>query len=400
MAGSLKTAQQIIIHLTKWGEISRFELTKMAGASEWLTLLKTADVIKPITHSGETVSWSFTPNFWSLLGTDNEKAVRTVLYQIPKYRNYLISILTEGVVTAAKHGMVAQLETWSGNELLPFLSDMNAMLNQLEINGKRIINEKTDQIPKHFEKLPERQSDWDAWNQLLLGRTARPHDLFDFALKRFVPYAFPEALGAVSRTPAILPIINLQDADGNAQFTSVSPASWNIQRSDVQSSIALFDEDGKALRDLDKPEQCKLALQDAMLEQPFYKATTHLAINAYRSISASAPGFEFFLSPGTPLNGLELFFEGKKIGFLKEWLSSLLTCQECFSATTISDDQVGNMMENLIALEILDQVDDNIVLHPEFQSSLMAGRLRTVFRPGKLLQSRMVERVKELGVRS
>ncbi len=52
------------------------------------------------------------------------------------------------------------------------------------------------------------------------------------------------------------------------------------------------------------------------------------------------------------------------------------------------------MMENLLALEILDQSDDNLLLHQNFQSTLMASRLRTVFRPGKLLQDRMIEAVR------
>ena len=46
-------------------------------------------------------------------------------------------------------------------------------------------------------------------------------------------------------------------------------------------------------------------------------------------------------------------------------------------------------------LDILDQVDDNLVLHEDFQSTLMAGRLRSVFRPGKSLQDRMIEAVRK-----
>ena len=42
------------------------------------------------------------------------------------------------------------------------------------------------------------------------------------------------------------------------------------------------------------------------------------------------------------------------------------------------------MMENLLALDILDQADDNLILHENFQSTLLAGRLRSVFRPGKV----------------
>ena len=390
----LEQAQKIIAHLIAWGEISRFELKNFAGGLDWLSLLESSGVITPVTADNLTDAWSLSPEFWNLLKADNEKAVRTALFQVQGYRNYLISILAEGIASAAKQGLFAELESWSGNELLPFLFNINRMLNQLEVNGKRIIDEKADQISILFASLPERQSTWDNWNQLLLGRSARPQDLFDFVLKRFVPYAFPEKADFHGRMLAILPEILLQD-DGNAQFINITPAPWNISRMDVQSSISLFDETGKALWDLNTPAQCKTALQDALIEQPFYKAVTQLAINHYRAMANASPILELYLRPGAPLSDVEIFYEAKKIGFLKEWLSVFIQCQECFVATPLTNDQVGNMIENLLVLQILDQSDDNIVLHPDFQSTLMASRLRSIFRPGKLLQDCMIEAIKK-----
>ena len=390
----LETAKRILSHLIAWGEIALVELAGLVGACDWLKLLESAGVVRLVNKEGHTVSWSLCQSFIALLSADHDKAVRRALYNIPEYRNYLIGILTEGITTAAKQDMHDQIEKWSGNDLLPFLFEINSILDQLESCGKRVIDENVDNIVKRFETLQERSTNWDTWNQLLLGRTGRSQELFDFVFKRFIPYASLENMETEGHFPVLLPIIPLLDADGNTQYMNINQAPWNTKRNYIKSSIALFDEEGKALSDLSTPKQCKLALQDALLEQPFYKATVHLAINAYRTLTASSTTVELFLTPGSSLDAIELFFEGKNIGALKELLPRLLTCQKYFSATSLTSELVGNMVENLLALEVLEQSDDNIGLHPDFRSTLMAGRLRTVFRPGKVLQTRMLETIK------
>jgi len=388
---NLKTAQSLINQLITWGEITRFELSGITGTQDWIVILESAGVL----HAAASDIWSLTPEFWILLREEPEKAVRTALFQVPEYRGYLISILAEGAASAAKQGLNDEVEKWSGDELLPFLSAINRMLNGIETNGKRIIDQKADEIPALFASLFERQNNWDNWNQTLLGRTARPQDLFDFVLKRFVPYAMTEPCKAHGRTPALLPILPLVDADGNAQFMNLLPAPWNVSRSDIQSGIALFDERGKPMGDMGTAEAARNALQDALIEQPFYKTVTQLAINNYRAKTASAPSFELVLQPGMGLSGVALFYETRKMGLLKDWLPLLVQCQECFAARPLEGGHVENMMENLLALNILDQVDDNLVLHADFQSTLMASRLRSVFRPGKSLQGRMIEVVRK-----
>ncbi len=149
------------------------------------------------------------------------------------------------------------------------------------------------------------------------------------------------------------------------------------------------------MSDLCTEKAAWIALQDALIEQPFYKAVTQLAINHYRAKTASSPSFELVVQPGAGLSGVELFYETRKIGMLKDWMPVLVQCQECFAARPLEDEQVENMMENLLALDILDQSDDNLVLHEDFQSTLMACRLRSVFRPGKSLQDRMIEAVRK-----
>jgi hypothetical protein len=396
----LASAKKLIDHLMTWGEVTRFELNGIAGVQDWIPVFESADVL----HTAATDIWCLSSEFWSLFREESEKAVRIALFQVPEYRDYLISILAEGVASAAKQGLYDELEKWSGSELLPFLSSINRILDEIEISGYRLVDGTSAEMSQKFDQYRKRKisstslltsNSLSDWNQFLLGRTARPQDLFDFVLKRFVPYAMPEPCNAHGLTPALLPILPLVDADGNAQFMNLIPAPWNISRSDIQSGIALFDEHGKPMGDMATADAARNALQDALIEHPFYKAVTQLAINHYREKTASSPSFELVLQPGAGLSGVALFYETRKMGLLKDWLPPLVQCQECFAARPLEESHVENMMENLLALEILDQVYDNLVLHEDFQSTLMADRLRSVFRPGKSLQDRMIEAVRK-----
>ncbi len=265
MKRQLASAKKLIEHLMTWGEVTWFELNGIAAsAQDWITVFESAGVLNTTT----TDIWSLSPEFWSLLGREELevrsdepgiRALRTVMFQVPEYREYLISILAEGVASAANQGFHDEVEKWSGNELLPFLSSINRVLNRIESEGTRIIDQKAGQIPALFASLPERQTCWDSWNQSLLGRTARPQDLFDFVLKRFVPYALPEGCGTHGYAPTLLPIIPLLDADGNSQFINLGPAPWNMRRVRIQSGFALFDEKGNPLSDLGTEESSRTA---------------------------------------------------------------------------------------------------------------------------------------------
>jgi hypothetical protein len=54
-------------------------------------------------------------------------------------------------------------------------------------------------------------------------------------------------------------------------------------------------------------------------------------------------------------------------------------------------DLMANVLRNLTANEIIVTVEGRVELHPEFQSSLMGHRLRTLFRPGKVFQEKLLQ---------
>lgn len=363
----------------------------ITGASDWLRLFELTGFVTPVEDDNGVCVWSLSTRNAALLAMNNEDAFRYALFQVPEYRRYLVGILAENLATAAKHEMYDQIEAWTGNELLSLLDDINRVFDDLEIYGRRLIDEITAQITTCFDTLPERKTDWTVWNQLLLSGTGRSQELFDFVLRRFVPNATIPVQDHDGRVPALLPSLPLFDADGNVDVKNRDPAPWNICRTSIHSSIALFNERGKPLVDIRSPEGFRQTLQDTLLEQPFYKATVHLAISTYRSYAAMTPAVELFLPHGEFRGAVAVFFEGNHVGPLQELLPDLLCCQNCFSVAAVSVESIAAMLENLLALEILQYKDDIIVLHPDFQSSLMADRLRTVYRPGKALQTSMLE---------
>ena len=82
---------------------------------------------------------------------------------------------------------------------------------------------------------------------------------------------------------AVLRTLPLNIDDGFSPTVATFPAAWNTRRATVASSLALFDEQGEQLFNADTvlADTIIHAVQDALLDQPFYKAVVR---------SPSAPG--------------------------------------------------------------------------------------------------------------
>jgi hypothetical protein len=370
-------------------------LAAIPNSSHWLRAFKEIGLIDEIKVEKEASSARvLTPHADLLLDMEPEVAIKFAFFQFPSYRRYLLGILAEGLVMAAQANMINEIETWSGGVLLPVLGELNQVFDILEKNG-RLIEKSLSNIHQLCDELPERNFDWAHWNQFLLGQTGRPQDLFDFAIKRFVPYACISTNPSCNSIPALIRRFPLNADEGFSPSRALQPAPWNIRRSRVKSGIALFDCRGDPLTDMDLPTTICEALQNGLLNQPFYKAVVHLAISAWRSPAINAPSIEFFVPTGESLSDVSVLFAGRKVGKLADLLPDLVTLQ-AFHVHGLGDGPVppelmGNLLKNLLALNILCQIDESLELHHEFKSSLMAARLRTVFRSGKKLQERMLE---------
>ena len=123
----------------------------------------------------------------------------------------------------------------------------------------------------------------------------------------------------------------------------------------------------------------------------------HLAISAWRSPATTVPAVELYLPVNEPLAAISVQLSGREVGKLADLLPDLISVQGlrvhgCTNGT-VPPELMANLIRNLLALDILHRAEDALELHPEFRSTLMASRLRTVFRPGKQFQARMIERL-------
>jgi len=142
------------------------------------------------------------------------------------------------------------------------------------------------------------------------------------------------------------------------------------------------------------------AIQDALLAHPFYLAVAHLAICAWRSAAAMIPTLELNIPPGAEAYDARLLLGGRDAGRLRDVRSRLVETQGVRSRGlnngNVTALLMANVVRNLLALQILRQQDDQLEFHPQFQASLMASRLRTVFRPGKDLQQQMLQVLRKM----
>lgn len=249
--------------------------------------------------------------------------------------------------------------------------------------------------------LPERSQSFAAWDSYALGHSARPKGLFEFALRRFGPACV--ALPVAVETAAVLRSLPLNREDGFGLGSASVPRPWNTQRFGVLSGAPLVDARGQRMFDEDAPLNEVLIeyLRDAVVEHPFYAAVIHLGICAWRSPASTMPTVELYVPASGGLHDVSVLVGSRGVGRIGELLGDLVRAQGYAPFGLVDgrvpDELMGNLLRNLLELRILRHQDELLVLDDDYQSSLMAARLRTVFRPGKDLQKRMVE---ELALRA
>ncbi|MGH9100856.1 MAG: hypothetical protein ACRDV8_11590 [Acidimicrobiales bacterium] len=387
-------------HLAQWGEVSAYEAETL-GAGLWVSVFESAGALEAVHDDRRRpVAWHLTPPFMHLLECDAQQVGRRLCFAVPEYRAYLLSILVEGLVDAGRAGMTVELEEWTKGELAPLLAELNAFLAPLE-DGKRLVDLLPAELEARLADLPERSRPFAAWDTYALGHSARPKGLFEFALRRFGPACV--ALPVAVETAAVLRPLPLNREDGFGLGSASIPQPWNTERFGVLSGAPIVDARGQRMFDEDAPldEVLLEHLRDAVVEHPFYAAVIHLGICAWRSLASTMPAVELYVPPSGGLHDVSVLMGSRGVGRVAKLLGDLVRAQGYAPFGLVDgrvpDELIGNLLRNLLELRILRQQDELLVLDDDYQASLMAARLRTVFRPGKELQKRMVE---ELALRA
>ncbi|MBF6125050.1 hypothetical protein [Nocardia brasiliensis] len=381
-------------HLAQWGEVSAYEAVEL-DAGTWIAMFEHAGALKAVDDEhGRPVAWHLTPPFVRLLECDAQQAGRRLCFVVPEYRAYLLGILVEGLVDAGRAGMTVELEEWTKGDLAPLLAELNAFLAPLE-GGNRLVDLAPPELEVRLADLPERSRSFAGWDSYALGHSARPKGLFEFALRRFGPAC--TALPITVETAAVLCPLPLNGEDGSGLGGASIPQPWNTQRFGVLSGAPIIDAYGQRMFDEDAPlnEVLLERLRDAVVQHPFYAAVIHLGICAWRSPASTMPTVELYVPAAGGLHDVSVLVGSRGVGRVAELLGDLVRIQGYAPFGLIdgrlSDSLMGNLFRNLLELRILRHQDELLVLDDDYQSSLMAARLRTVFRPGKELQKRMVE---------
>ena len=290
--------------------------------------------------------------------------------------------------------MGAVLANWTGVDLAPLLPELNAFLDKLEC-GTRLVDLSQTEIEDCMSSVAERTRDFSGWDAFALGQSARPKALFEFALRRFAPVSGP--FPVVEGPAVVLRALPLNREDGFDLGDTSLPEPWNTRRFGVLGAVAVFDSGGQRLFDEEKPLTVELFehLRDSILEHPFYRPVVHLAICAWRSPASTIPPVELYVPASRPLHDASVLMDSRDVGRLADLLGDFVRMQGYapFGLVDgrVSDELMGNLLRNLLDLRILQRQDEFLILDEGYQPSLMATRLRTVFRPGKELQKRMVE---------
>jgi hypothetical protein len=386
-------ATALFEHLATWGEVSKDELRDLRAVT-WATALVEAGVLEEVhDDSADAVAWHLTPDFVFLLDRDGTQVARRACFAVPAYRAYLVGILAEGLVDAARESMTAELEEWTRSDLATLLPELNRLLDGVEGQG-RLVDLSPAELDARMASLLGRDGAFASWDHFLLGQSGRPKTLFDFVLRRFAPNSHPAQ--RVEEPAAVLRPLPLSRDDGFGLGSASLPAPWNTRRRGIFSGVALIDEHGRRLFDEDLPltEVLPDLIRDAIVEHPFYGAVVHLAICAWRSPAASTSSIELFVPASGALHDTSILLGSRDAGRLADLLGDLVRAQGFapfgLLDGRVPDDLMANLLRNLIELRMLRQQDELLVLDEQYQSSLMASRLRTVFRPGKQVQARIV----------
>lgn len=380
--------------LAQWGEVAAYEVTDLRAA-DWVSVFENAGGLTAVRDDrGHTVAWHLAPRFVHLLESDAQQVGRRLCFAVPEYRTYLMSVLVEGLVDAARAGMSAELEDWIHGDLTPLLPELNAFLDMLE-SGGRLIDLSQRELDDCLSNLSARTRDFSGWDAFALGQSAYPKTLFEFALRRFGPVS--GLLSVVESPSVVLRALPLNREDGFDLGDVSLPDPWNTRRLGVLGTVAVFDADGQRLFDEEKPLTNELFehLRDSIAKHPFYRPAVHLAICAWRSPASTIPPIELYVPGARPLHDASVLVGSRDVGRLADLLGDLVRMQGYapFGLVygRVPDELMGNLLRNLLELRVLQRKGELLVLDEGYRSSLMAVRLRTVFRPGKDLQKHMVE---------
>lgn len=309
----------LLEQFSSFGEVYLNEIERTARASKqahWLPLLAQAGWIAPLDSRTYGITGQFLalPPELTLL-----ERQRCICFAIPAYRRYVLAILAEGLVLGGKvEGMQDTLETWV-MQLAPVAGEINALLDELEAGQERAVAWDEAAIKVRFRDVCAAAGVFDPWDRALLGISGTPDRLFRAALDRAAALVRPASPAPPSMPLAMLPDFAIP-VDDSGRPVLPPPSAEFIARERIFSSVPFFTVDGKPC--YAPSPAADTAWQDALAEQPYYRAVLRAAIAVRMS------GYDqitFTLSIPESLETVLLLIDERPAGTLVEVLPGLVT---------------------------------------------------------------------------
>jgi hypothetical protein len=369
--------------LTILGEVHFGEMAQTVHV--WLPLLSAAGWIAPVSDIG----YHATEKYFQFVSerTETERS-RYICFAIADYRHYLISILAEGLVKAGQIDYHVELEDWLLNhDLASLANEINALLDEIEGDRGRMVEWPSEQVTEAFAAWHRQHSPFGAWDQMLLGLSHSPEHLFSPVLKHVkVLSAVAQECEPAQGLVALLPDFDVVK-DGADRLQFPVPSSWYTARKSVVSSLPFYDEHGQPLYD---PNQSPLVTwQDMLAQQPYYRAVLRVAI-AVRHSHYDSEKIRVMID--TDLANAQMVVANSDRGSLESLLPPLVEILGYRAGTHLSRERVARILENWIAVDVLEAAQGEIRLREDYGRTLAERRRGQVLLRGD--GQREQERVK------
>lgn len=304
----------LLERFASFGEVYLHEIERTA--QDWLPLLMQAGWIEPL----DSRSYGITGQFLALSpDLTMPERQRHICFAIPAYRRYVLTILAEGLILGSKvEGLQDTLETWV-TQLAPVAGEINILLDEIETGQERAITWDEAAIKTRFRDMCAATGAFDTWDRVLLGISGTPDRLFKAVLDRAAALVTPLKPQTPSLPLAMLPDFAIP-VDNSGRPVLPRPAAEFTKRKHIFSSVPFFTADGQPC--YTHQPSADMVWQDALAEQPYYRAVLRVAIAVRMS------GYDqitFALSIPEALDAVRLLIDGQPAGTLAELLPGLVT---------------------------------------------------------------------------
>lgn len=308
------TLLPVLTHLSTFGEVYQIEMDR--GAQLWLPLMIEAGWISPLSNS----AFVATDAYLDLPIEPTEvELLQRICFGIPDYRHYLIAVLAEGLVGAGQVNYHGDLEQWVVKDLAVLAAEINHLLDELEAGEGRIVNWAPQRVTARFEAWHAKIAPFVEWDQALLGMSGTPAQLFTKVLSYAAFLTNPSNEPKLdSRSVALLPDFELPLNEAG-HIGVPTPVAWTTARKSASSSLPLYNVQGEPL--YDATQSVQTIWQDALSEQPYYRAVLRVAI-AVR-LSGYAPQ-DLALFVADDLGDTRIVIGGRDRGALADLLPRLV----------------------------------------------------------------------------